>query len=196
MTSPEMTPPPVKKFAGRTHAATQKKPSASTSSALENLLDTLTIVQLHISLHTFERCAQEKGYDLGCLARSSQTATCGASESVCMEYLSTVFSGYTFCKAMVDLFKILPPFICNPQEMPDVSVYNNASVYTNNGAIKIPLLLGKVHSSPYARSIRKCVISVIDQLRLYHMINPNITSCIARYRVKVALRHTTSFCHQ
>ena len=60
----------------------------------------------------------------------------------------------------------------------------------------MPLLLVKVHSSPYARSIRKCVISVIDQLRLYHMINPNITSCIARYRVKVALRHTTSFCHQ
>ena len=91
MTSPEMTPPPVKKFAGHTPAATRKKPSASTSSALKNLLDTLTIVQHHTSSHTFERCAQEKRYNLGRLAWSSRTTTRGASESVCMECLYGVF---------------------------------------------------------------------------------------------------------
>ena len=68
--------------------------------------------------------------------------------------------GTLFARQWLICSNILPPFICNPQEMSDVSVYNNASVYTNNGAIKIPLLLGKVHSSPYAQSIRKCVISV------------------------------------
>ena len=40
MASPEMTPPPAKKFAaGRTHAATRKKASGSTLCALEDLAD-------------------------------------------------------------------------------------------------------------------------------------------------------------
>lgn len=115
MTSPEMTLPSVKKFVrDRTHAATRKEPSASTSSSLEGVFDKMTTVQRQIGSPTFDGCEQRKWYNLGNLTGSSQTATHGASGSVCKEYLSTLFSGYTCDKVMVEVFQILPPFICNP----------------------------------------------------------------------------------
>ena len=72
MASLEMPPPPRKKFApSRTHAATWKKASASTSSTLENLFDMLTIVKCQRGSHSFEECAQKKLYNLQRLTGSS-----------------------------------------------------------------------------------------------------------------------------
>ena len=186
MASPELTLPSVKKFGrDRIHAATQKEPSASTSSSLEGVFDKMTTEQQQIGSPTFDGCEQRKWYNLGNLTGSSQTATHGASGSVCKEYLSTLFSGYTCDKVMVEVFQILPPFICNARQFLDVCVYEWGK--------EIPLLLVEVHSSSYAHTIRKCAISVIDQLHLHRMAKPNITSCIGFAFPKLPQNDTHSY---
>ena len=48
----------------------------------------------------------------------------------------------------------------------------------NGKEIPVPALLVEVHSSHFRDSMRKCILGVIEQLRLYRTANPDISSCI------------------
>ena len=63
----------------------------------------------------------------------------------------------------------IPPIYCTMDQHPDVAIIRKCDGLT--------LLLVEVHSSPYERTIRKCMLGVSDLLRLHRAHDRNALRC-------------------
>ena len=119
---------------------------------------------------TIQDITEVKAYNLADLTGSKQNASWGESDSICLNYMKQIFPEPTYkcVKGVVKKFRVLPPLVCSTTKVPDVCVYYN----------KILVLQVEVHSSPFSCTIKKCIIGLVNQLRLYRATNPDIRSCI------------------
>ena len=94
------------------------------------------------------------------------------SEQACCRYISSKLSEPYSCKSntMFPSLKDLPTLYYSSRQFPDVTVHDRK-------VPDLPVILVEVHSSPYEDSIMKCIIGVVDQLRLYRSYNSSITTC-------------------
>lgn len=169
------SPPAYKKFAKDcTHAAVNRRLSSTSSlSKVEDAFNQNIQVLWQPSRWNLEKCEKTNSYHLGDLTQSSTQATLGESDRVWCTYLFPPPT-YKCVKRQVQVFTLLPELFCTLKVMPDVCVYP----VMNGKEIPVPALLVEVHSSHFRDSMRKCILGVIEQLRLYRTANPDISSCI------------------
>ena len=70
----------------------------------------------------------------------------------------------------VPQFANLYPLYCSTDQRPDLTVSRKAD--------NLPLILVEVHSSPFTATVKKTILGVTDQLRLYRTHDANITHCV------------------
>ena len=154
--------------------------SASPSSSdLSKLILDDSIYGRIINSVEVDACAEFKLYSL-CDLRSEMVLhqRKGDSDRYCSHYIKTIIddeglnSSYKMGKSDTECEYItkLSPLTASTKQRPDVSVYNH-----NN----FPVLFIEVHSTSFVTTIRKCIIGVSDQLRLYRMYDCNYSSLTA-----------------
>ena len=70
----------------------------------------------------------------------------------------------------VPQFANLYPLYCSTDQRQDLNVFREKD--------DLPLILVEVHSSPFNATVKKTVLGVVDQLRLYRMHDSSITCCV------------------
>ena len=114
-----------------------------------------------------------KLYDLSALSEGVTES----SEDLCFLFFEEVVKGMEM-KEEVKMtvrkkapgFKNLYELYVNTDQRPDLTVCRE----TDN----LPLILVEVHSSPFAATVKKTILGVTDQLRLYRTYDASITRCV------------------
>ena len=129
------------------------------------------------SLSTFnpEDFDEMKHYDLLALLQPPKLSEVDkmSSEELCSMFFEKVDGmkemNKTVRKKVPGLEKLYPLYVTTDQR-PDLTVSRKVD--------NLPLILVEVHSSPFAATVRKTILGVTDQLRLYRTYDANITSCV------------------
>ena len=114
-----------------------------------------------------EECEDMNSYNLLALVASTDMS----SEELCFCYFVEVVKGLMLTlRKKANQFEKLLPLHCSTDQRPDVTVSRKRD--------SLPLIVVEVHSSPFATTVQKCIVGVMDQLRLYRMYNAAITGCV------------------
>ena len=94
------------------------------------------------------------------------------SDDACCRYIRNKLSDRCSYEinGFLESLNSLPTLYCNSGQKPDVMVFD---INVPN----LPVILVQLHSSPFQQSIVKCIIGVVDQLRLYRSYDSSITTC-------------------
>ena len=164
----------------RTHAASPLRDSASISSQSVRMYveDLVKRNPLSLSpddcasykLYTLEEVLGSAGLSVVMSANKKET-----SDQACCRYVTKKVSIRYSCECtkMVQALKDIPPLFCTLKQFPDVMVFKPGEPVMP----KLPVLTVEVHSSPFQYTIMKCIIGVLDQLRLYRSYDPRIVTC-------------------
>ncbi len=156
-----------------THAVPRIKPNASISSQSRNLGLYSDLVSRSLGSKTASQCAGLTQYNLIDIGGGVEKES---SEQRCLEVVRSILGRtphgkqYKYeCNTRNDDLKSLPPLFCTPNQGPDVLVFEEGN--------RLPVLVIEVHSSSYDQTIEKCIMSVMEQLRLYRSYSPDIDTC-------------------
>ncbi len=157
-----------------THAVPRIKPNASSSSMSQNLQLYSDLVSRSLNWRkTASKCADLTQYNLLDMGEGVEEES---SEQRCLEVVQRILGRTAYgkwykyqCTKQNDDLESLLPLYCTPNQRPDVLVFEKGN--------RLPVLVIEVHSSPYDRTIEKCIMSVMEQLRLYRLYRPDIDTC-------------------
>ena len=154
------------------HAITRPLRSSSIFSQGYDLVN-CSLIERHLGSAFADVCASEKRYNLKDLwIREKETIRLceDKNEAACSAYLKEILGTsyeYKVDNGIAGLGS-LPPLYCSTIQRPDVQVLQGDQI----------LLVIKVHSSrSYEATIEKCVMSVVEHLRVKRSYNKTTTVC-------------------
>lgn len=101
-------------------------------------------------------------------------ASSSSSEDLCSSFFEKVVEGMQ--EVVLTVRKTVPqctnlyPLYCSTDQRPDLTVSRKAD--------NLPLILMEVISSPFTATVKKTILGVTDQLRLYRTHDTSITHCV------------------
>lgn len=160
---------------GRTHAVMVRRNSYSASSVARYSVQGRLLIRRDPRFPQVQTCAESNWYSLSDLLES-ESDSARQSEGACKDYLAQILrqtrlNQYKFkVKAKLAGLESLMPLYCSVPHLPDVQVFSSR-------VPGLPVVVVEVHSSLYGCTIEKCIMSVVEQLRLYRSYDTDITSC-------------------
>ena len=150
------------------HKERRLSSSASTSATID--ISELILLKRKLGSMTAEACAEKNIYNLSVL----EPSLCQLDldhDNFCFRYVSDLVKGdpglSTLLRQKVTHFAELHPLYATTDKRPDVLIARDG----------FPLVQFEVHSSSFDNTIRKCILGVIDQLRLYRTFSENTAEC-------------------
>jgi len=159
---------------GRTHAVMVRRNSSSASSVARYSVQERPLIGRDPSFPQVQTCAESNWYSLSDLLKS-ESDSARQSEGACKDYLAQILrqthlNQYKFkVKPKLAGLESLMPLYCSVPHLPDVQVFSSR-------VPGLPVVVVEVHSSPYGCTIEKCIMSVVEQLRLYRSYDTDITN--------------------
>ena len=122
-----------------------------------------------------EECENIKRYDLYHLLKlnpEEASKSSSSSEVLCSSFFEEVVKGMN---VVITVKKKVPQFanlyqLYSTDQRPDLNLSREED--------DLPLILVEVHSSPFAETVKKTILCVTDQLRLYRTHDAKITRCV------------------